>query len=67
MELITILGLGLVLVLITVFLHSQGKPEYMEKRTYIFEDENGEEYNPFGDMSDGAEDDGGWSYSPEDF
>lgn len=45
------------------------KPEHMqEKRTYLFETEEGEKYNPFSDVTDGAEDDDEeWKYSPHDF
>lgn len=52
------------------FLKSIFKPEHMqEKRTYMFETEDGEKHNPFSDVQEGAdaESEKEWRYSPDDF
>lgn len=52
----TVIAVGSILVLSTILVLLIGKPEHMEeKRTYMFEDEGGERYNPFSDVTDGAE------------
>lgn len=48
-------------------MHKQGKVniDKPEKRTYIFENEEGEKYNPFEGPDE--EDDDEWRYSPDRF
>lgn len=61
----TLVAIGSLLVLIIVLTFIIGKPEHMEeKRTYMFEDETGERYNQFSDITDGAEGDSDseWKY-----